>query len=213
MMEFLRHFFQNSSSYFTIAATLALALGSAASIGAKLFGELLTRKDRVVSRGRSIALDSAPSSVKENAVVVARRQVVVRLNEVRVARDAQEGSARVARISNNALTVAQYVIGGVLASSFVQESLTPKWVGFLGVLVLIASLVKQQFHPELNAEDARKKALRLKALIRISEDELAVIGAKMASGDDHSDAMIALLNRITQQLNEIENPATSDSKP
>jgi hypothetical protein len=146
------------------------------------------------------------------ATEVARRQVRVRLIEARSARDAQEGAAKVASISNNALTVAQYVIGGVLASSFVQESLSPKWVGLLGVLVLIASLVKQQFHPELNAEDARKKVSRLKALIRTSEDQLAILDARSASGEVCSDAIIALLPQITQKLNDIEYPEAVDSK-
>jgi hypothetical protein len=94
----------------------------------------------------------------------------------------------------------------VLASSFVQESLKPKWVGVFGVVVLIASLFKQQFHPEINAENARKNASKLQALVRSSEDQLAVLDAKIASGQDHSDAMIALLTQITQRLTEIENP-------
>lgn len=41
--------------------------------------------------------------------------------------------------------MSQYIIGGVLASSFVQGLLNPPWVGVLGVLVLVASLFKQQF--------------------------------------------------------------------
>ena len=104
------------------------------------------------------------------------------------------------------LTTAQYIFGGVLASSFIQESLTPKWVGGLGVLVLIASLVRQQFHPEINAADAHKKASQLEALIRSSEDQLAILDAKIAAGQDHTDAMIGLMTQITQSLTEIENP-------
>lgn len=196
----------------TIAAVLATVLGAASSIGIKLFSPwFIPKRDRAASQ-RSTAFDSVPVIVKKTASEVARRQVVVRLNEARLARDAQKGTAKVATISNNALTTAQYVIGGVLASSFVQESLTAKWVGVLGVLVLIASLVKQQFHPELNAEDARKKSSRLQALIRISEDALAILDAKMASGEDRSDAINALLTQITQKLNEIENPEALESK-
>jgi hypothetical protein len=95
----------------------------------------------------------------------------------------------------------------------VQESLSSKSVGLLGVLVLVSSLLKQQFHPELNAENARKKASQLQALVRTSEDQLTILDAKIASGQDHSDAMIALLTQITQRLNEIENPEAIESKP
>ena len=94
----------------------------------------------------------------------------------------------------------------MLASSFVQESLTPKWVGVFGVLVLVASLIREQFHPETSSKDARKKAFELLSLQRASEDQLAILDAKSATGQDHSDAMIALLTQVTQRLSEIENP-------
>jgi hypothetical protein len=101
----------------------------------------------------------------------------------------------------------------VLASSFVQASLSSKWVGALGILVLIASLFKQQFHPELNAESSRRKASRTQALIRASEDQLAILDAKIATGQDHTDAMIALMTQITQTLTEIENPEAIETRP
>jgi hypothetical protein len=150
--------------------------------------------------------DSAPAPLR-----LARKQTLVRLNEVKQALVNQKGSARIAKISSNLLNGGQYVIGGLLASSFVQESLSPRSVGVLGVLVLIASLFKQQFHPELNAEDARKKASKLQALVRSSEDQLAILDAKIANGEDHSDAMIELLSGITRRLTEIENPEALES--
>jgi hypothetical protein len=102
--------------------------------------------------------------------------------------------------------VGQYIVGGLLASSFVQESLSPKLVGSLGLLVLIASLIKQHFHPELSVQNATTKAAQLKALIRRSEHQLAILDAKVASGQDHTDAMISLLMTITERLTEIEMP-------
>jgi hypothetical protein len=145
--------------------------------------------------------------------LVARARVVVRIAEATTSRTQQLSTQKWSKISANLLTIAQYIIGGVLASSFVQESLTPKWVGGLGVLVLIASLFKQQFHPEVNAEDARKKASKLQGLVRSSEDQLAILDAKTAAGQDHSDAMITLLTQITQRLTEIENPEATETKP
>lgn len=67
------------------------------------------------------------------------------------------------RLGDRLLTIGQYVIDGVLASSFIQETLTKQWIGRLGLLVLLASLFRQRFHPEVEAENARKKALCLTA--------------------------------------------------
>lgn len=103
------------------------------------------------------------------------------------------------------LVVTQYIIGGLLASSFVQGSLNSKWVGVFGVLVLVASLFKQQYHPEGNAEIARVKAVQLKSLLRSSQDQLAILEAKTSAGENQSEAMIALLVRVTQTLGQIEN--------
>jgi hypothetical protein len=118
----------------------------------------------------------------------------------------QRSAYKFSRLASISLTVGQFIIGGVLASSFVQESLTPKWVGVFGLLVLVASLFREHFHPELNAKDARRRAFQLQSLQRTSENQLAILDAKNATGQDHSDAMIALLTQITDRLSEIENP-------
>lgn len=136
---------------------------------------------------------------------LARAYAVLRLNDAKAARRQEESSAKLSRILSGALTFAQVVIGGVLASSFVQESLPPKTVGVFGVLVLIASLVKQQYHPEVDAEQARQRASKLRILIRRSEDELATIDTRSARGKDRPDALIDLRNRISLGLTEIEN--------
>jgi multidrug resistance efflux pump len=95
----------------------------------------------------------------------------------------------------------------------VQESLSPKLVGSLGLLVLLASLIKQYFRPEVSVENARKKVAQLKALIRTSEDQLAILDAKIASGQDHTYAMISLLTKITDRLTEIETPEVIEQIP
>jgi hypothetical protein len=146
-------------------------------------------------------------------VQVARERAVKRLEDASEAMDSQRTASTIARWSSHSLTVAQYVIGGVLASSFIQESLSPKLVGGMGVLVLIASLFKQQFHPEINAEFARKKASQLQGFIRMSEDQLTILDAKIAAGQDHTDAMIGLLTQITKRLTEIENPEAFETRP
>jgi len=238
--DLFSHFFRNIDKYAIGASLLATTAGATASIGAKSISTWLAHRplgrelEVAVLRGRDLhqaagaydkgqattdlttitswkTRDSAAVLLPKTPSQVAREQVVIRLNEAKTAMTEQRGAAKVAKISSNLLTIGQFIVGGVLASSFVQEALTPKWVGGLGVLVLVASLFKQQFHPELNAEEARKKSSRLQALIRFSEDQLAIIDAKMTSGQDHSDAMISLMTQITQTLTEIENPEALES--
>jgi len=216
--EFARNIFEYLNKYGAIASailTLAGAIFASRSTMAWLEKSLTFRRESEVfaTSSRYSVRDNAYAGSTVSPSQVARQRAITRLDEAKQAMTSGRSSERIARISSNLLTVGQYIIGGVLASSFVQESLSPKAVGLLGVLVLIASLVKQQFHPELNAEKAGRKISQLKALIRISEDQLTILDAKIASGQDHSDAMIALLTQITQRLNEIENPETNESMP
>jgi len=147
------------------------------------------------------------------AYTVAKRHVKDRLIDVENSRKERLSARRLSHFASTTLTVGQYIVGGVLASSFVQESLTPKSVGAIGVLVLIASLLREHFRPEITAREARNKAFQLLALQRSSKDQLAVLEAKSATGQDHSDAMISLLRQVTQRLSEIEDPEGSQSKP
>ncbi len=151
--------------------------------------------------------DAAPTSHS-----LARSHVRVRLNDAKNARTKAQSTAKISRLLSALLTFAQVVIGGVLASSFIQETLSARAVGMLGVLVLIASLMKQQYRPEVDAEQAREKASKLQALIRLSEDQLATIDARSAKGEDRTDALIELRDRISRGLAEIENPETISSK-
>ena len=99
-------------------------------------------------------------------------------------------------ISANLLVRGQYVVRGLLASSFVKESLSsPKLVGFLGVLVLLASLIKQYFHPEISTENARRKATKLKAMIR-DKNALYVLVASFISLTDFNYPLASVEGRF-----------------
>jgi len=212
-------YFKGHTNIVQVAEFLALALtalGTLSTLASRAFRRGKLDRERAILRTQLKGIrttDAEPAPQKIIASKVARERAVKRLDEAKEAMDDQSGSARISKISDTLLTVGQYVIGGVLASSFVQESLSPKSVGLLGVLVLVASLVKQQFHPELKAEEARKRASKLQGLIRTSEDQLTILDAKIASGQDQSDAMIALLTQITQRLTAIENPEAIEPKP
>jgi hypothetical protein len=211
---FLENFVKNLSQYGTLLSAILVVAGA---ISAR-FGKFIL--DQIASESHHPRLP-APEAQDQVAAgesflispnAVARAHVIRRLSDATNAREQQKGSAKVSKWTANLLTFAQVVIGGVLASSFVQESLSPKAVGVFGVLVLIASLVKQQYRPEVDAEEARQKASRLQALIRSSEDELATLDAKSTKGEDRTDALIALANRISGGLTDIENPEAAQSK-
>jgi hypothetical protein len=178
-----------------------------------ILGSLQDLPAKGLSRPTASATEDKKIVAPKASSEVARERVVIRIAEVRGSYKSELSAQRWSRWSSNLLTVAQVVIGGVLASSFIQESLSRKWVGGLGLLVLVSSLFKQSFHPELEAEKARKKAILLQALIRSSEDSMAILDAKIAAGQDHSDAMIALMTLVTQRLSEIENSETAETKP
>ncbi len=239
--ELLSHISQNLKEYATAASLFLAIAGALASVGAKTLTDWFAKRAGVAIKapGRTVIVEmgteEAQSAMAEafreefakddgfykavrtrdsaRPTLITRELVVVRIDEAVKARAEQLGTAKWSKVSSNSLITAQYIIGGVLASSFVQESLNPKWIGAMGVVVLIASLFRQQFHPEINAREARTKASKLKALIRTTEDQLAILDAKIASGQDHSDAMIALLTQIRERLTEIEDPEAIESKP
>lgn len=93
-----------------------------------------------------------------------------RLQEVRQALKKYQTAATTHRVANSLLAFSQFVVGGLLASSFLQDTLSKQLVGALGLLVLFSSLVRQHYRPEVQFLGARKRAARLKSAIREAED-------------------------------------------
>ena len=96
-----------------------------------------------------------------------------RLREAKNALRRQRRLSTAYRSAGSLLTFSQVVIGGVLTSSFVQQSLSKDLVGILGLIVLAASLVRQYSRPEVLFIGARQRAAQLKALIRDAEDQVS----------------------------------------
>ena len=104
------------------------------------------------------------------------------------------------------LTIGQYIIGGLLASSFVQQSLRPDLVGVLGLLVLISSLIYQHFRPDIQLRGAMSRSLRLRALIRSVEDDIYAI----RSNSSNAPTVEAVRRRISEALSAIEASELQD---
>jgi len=123
-----------------------------------------------------------------------------RLQETRDALKRQESIAQRNQWASSLLTFGQYIIGGILASSFVQESLSRPLVGSLGLLVLLSSLIHQRYRPDIKSRSSKERAVRLRSVIRDAENELAEIGP----GSDVAYKKLELAKALSNKLAEIE---------
>jgi hypothetical protein len=161
--------------------------------------------DRSFQDGVSVSdgITAVNTSGLFNRLNLAKTHVLVRLTETRNANLKQLRLARWARWSSNLLTFSQYVLGGVMATSFIQKQLSPEAIGVFGVLVIAASLVKQHYHPEIDRQNASQKANQLEALVRQSEDRLVVIETTAEPGAYNPGPLLDLLERVSSELTRI----------
>lgn len=146
----------------------------------------------------------APSGADDETAADTERDS--RLDEARRYLQRQDTMARWNSRAAASLTFSQYIVGGILATSFVQESLPREVVGFLGLLVLIASLIHHRFRPDIYARCARERAMHLKAMIRRAEDALYTIGA----GKADAASVLKVRKMVSQALAEIEASELQD---
>jgi len=124
----------------------------------------------------------------------------IRLDEARASLYRQESIAKWSCRAAASLTFSQYVVGGILASSFVQDSLSNEITGFLGILVLASSLVHHHYRPDIYSREARQRAARLRTLIRVSEDLLYAI----KHGKQGAPSLYTIRKTMSEGLAEIE---------
>jgi len=153
----------------------AVALAATSTVVAaliKTFAERIAeRRFRIVAA--PFANEAAPT-VTEDPL----QPALDRLDEVYAALTRQQAAARTNRWMSRFLTVGQYIIGGLLASSFVQQSLSREVVGALGLLVLLSSLIYQHFRPDIQLRGAMSRSMRLRALIREANDDIYAMRSK-----------------------------------
>jgi hypothetical protein len=220
LLEFIADLLKRLDWLALVTTTLLTAIASlvAASkelLAAKAVGKLHLKKAPISAiAGRQRVFDAAPKLPPESANI-ARGQFVNRLNEARDALASQMSSARTTKIVSNILIFVQVVIGGVLATSFIQKQ-NPTILSLLGIVVLIATLLRQAYHPEVGAQQSKLKVDKLRSLIRSSENKLLAIDARSTKGEDRTDDLLRMTDELTDKLNEIENSElikTSQKKP
>jgi hypothetical protein len=142
-----------------ILASLIAALSSA------VFSKIARSKEEP---GRIAVANSAAPPLSEDE----EREIDTRLVDARDELARQISSAKWNGRSAISLAISQYVVGGTLATSFIQNNLPEEAVGFLGLVVLLASIIYQRFRPDLRTGAARRRVALLRATIRRAEDGL-----------------------------------------
>lgn len=131
-----------------------------------------------------------------------------RLSEARRELERQESIARWNARADGSLVFGQYIIGGVLASSFVQQSLLAHVIGILGVLVLLSSLIRQRYRPDLQAQGARHRIFSLRTLIREVEDDLFAL----RNGQENAPSIYQVRQKVSSGLSKIEETELVDTR-
>jgi len=121
-----------------------------------------------------------------------------RLGEAKLEVERQDGIAWRNQLASSLLTFGQYIIGGALASSFIQDSLSKPIIGTLGVLVLLSSLIHQRYRPDIKVRGAKERIYKLRSLIRETEDALVAFHAHPANAVP----LEVIIRSLTSGLNE-----------
>ncbi len=167
----------------------------------QFFSRFVVARDK-----RALAVNTAV--VPETRTTAPDWEADTRLSEARVALQRQETTLAWNRRTMNALIFSQYIIGGVLASSFVQTQLAKETVGFLGVLVLVSSLIHQRYRPDIKHRNGKQRASQLRAVIRKAED--AVFDAR--AHQKGVEAIQPIRELVTDGLNHLESAELDDDK-
>jgi hypothetical protein len=132
-----------------------------------------------------------------------------RIQEVRKEIARQVSLASVHQLAGWLLTFGQFIVGGLLASSFLQQALSKELVGTLGLFVLASSLVRQHYKHEFRSSLAKSRAAKLRNAVRQVEDQLEL----KRSGDMHAARPEELRSLLRSILAEVEVTGAITSMP
>jgi hypothetical protein len=152
-----------------------------------------------------------PTSTERSGDQIIREKINARLHKARSVLKTQRSIENQSRWSSRALVIGQFVLGGILASAFVQQTLSSTLVGTLGLIVLLSQIVRERFNPEGSTETARQYISKIGKLIRKAEDDLTIIDARdygyALPEDTASPSLHEILATLSQGLSEIEEAA------
>lgn len=123
-----------------------------------------------------------------------------RLGELRRLQERFQSQSRRNSLSHNSLVFGQYIVGALLASSFIQQTLDGQLIGLLGVLVLLSSAIQQRFRPDVLAAQARLRAVYASQMIRKIENGVFQVQAKSPKAPN----LLKLREQATVGLDSLE---------
>jgi hypothetical protein len=153
--------------------------------------KLKSKSEKEILKTNNAVQDNETLSLEQRK----RGHLKTRMNEVTFSVQRYNREATVQRWSNNFLVFGQYVVGVALTSSFLQQSLTPTWIGILGLIVLLTTVIHQRFRPDAKKKIAEAKVVLLQTTIRNAQDELAL---------NDTPPVEKIIKRITRTLNRVE---------
>jgi hypothetical protein len=139
---------------------------------------------------------------------IMRTSVDTRLREAKNAIRAQTAVEKYSMWSGRSLVAGQFILGGLLASAFIQQTLSSTLVGSLGLVVLLSQIIRERYNPEGSAKIARTRIVRLENLIRKTEDDLALYDARKNgynSDETATPSLHEILARLSEGLTESES--------
>jgi len=180
------------------ATVIAVLISALAALVAAIMS-VLTSRLRLKYLGETATEDKAVPGQEDD----------IRLDEARASLYRQESIAKWSCRAAASLTFSQYVVGGILTSSFVQDSLSSKITGYLGILVFASSLFHHRYRPDILSREARQRAARLRTLIRSAEDLLYEI----KHGKKGAPSLYTIRKTVSGGLAEIEADELKDIEP
>lgn len=183
----------------------AIALGSISTLVA--FGVTAFARQRLISSDRKNLDVSIKQAASRDVSHPIKDLTIQRLTEARRVLGSQILKARLFRISDFLFTFSQFVVGGLLASSFLQDRLSKDIVGCVGLIVLFSSLMRQQVHPDLKSIGAYKRVIFLKALLRKAED----LWASVRENPTTAPSIREICKMLSDGLAEVERMELEDN--
>lgn len=171
------------------------ALSVLLALGLQIFSRLFFKRKDTFTIGNEVSPH----------VETTNWEVDTRLSEARRELERQEEIIRWNHLTINSLTFGQYVIGVVLALSFIENSLPAAAVGFLGILVIVSSLIHQRFRPDIKVQNTFKRVIWLRQLIRKAEDMIFEMKRKKDVEGVH-----AVRQKVSEGLSEMEKSELDD---
>jgi uncharacterized membrane protein (DUF485 family) len=191
-------------------AELGIAVASASTLVAflTLFGQSVfsANRPRTTQGDVQEALEKLVSGDPSAEIAFIDFEDHTRLDELRTLQLRYQKQARRNSLAFNLLVFVQYVIGAVLATSFIPNSSSQVAAqvvtigGVLGIMVLVSTAIQQRYRPDLLATQAKNRLTRCGRVIREIENGVF----KIKTRADDAPSIISLRESASRGIDDLE---------